>query len=162
MKLRFLILLMAVVLAYGQEKSKPDSVSVECAISTSDLVWTLGKASPKISVEARPRGVSSAMPALYLIASSRKGATSRQEYWAPFDFTTGSSTAAWQDLSTASRITTNLNPAELLWAQTKSSVWPSKSLSDIVSAGRYTLRLEVEVKDGKAFSSNPIEITIAK
>ena len=160
--LTFLILMTVVLVGYGQEKTVSTSPSVQCALKAPEVVWKLGKANPKISAEIRPIGTSLVMPAVYLTPLSKNRPSARQEYWAPFDLANGTSTASWQKLGAVPRISTDLKPLELLWAPTKSSVWPDQSPTELLPPGQYTLRIQIEIKDGKIFWSNPVKITVVK
>lgn len=136
-------------------------------IRTSHLEWRAEKEEATVSVEIRLQGTVeiTAWPSLRLVAVSKTPGPVQQEYWAPFDLTTGLGTKADQRLSPADGthpLSVRLVPSRLLWAATKSSVWPSQPLAKVVPGGNYVLRVQIEVEDGRTVSSNEVEISIAE
>jgi hypothetical protein len=87
----------------------------------------------------------------------KKEGAYQDAYWATFSVATGKSTSKWQKLSDEGKkkpLSIRLVPSELLWAPTKSSVWPSDVIRKAVPLGEYNLPLQFEVNTGKTFGSD--------
>jgi hypothetical protein len=86
-------------------------------------------------------------------------------FWAPFNLDgkpilPATPKVKWK--SGASRIQIRVAPDDLLWAPTKSSVWPSLRFSRAINPGRYRLLLHVEMIGHKPLESNEIEIIVSE
>lgn len=149
----------------NQEMGNDQSPKLKCTVSINNSRWRTGNQGAEISVEIQFQGTTelSVMPSVHLAALPKKHDLEQSEYWAPFAIPTGASTKEQQKVSAAGRVhSVRLAPTQLLWASTKSSVWPSQNFAKAVAPGRYSLQVELELTDGKVVSSNEIEITIAK
>jgi hypothetical protein len=139
--------------------------AIDCTIRTSHPIWRRDTDEATVSVEARVHGTNEVTLSsfLLLVAVSKSPGPLQEEYWAPFDIKTGSSTKARQRVLQTDKthpLSVRLAPSQLLWAATKSSVWPSNTLAETVPRGRYILRVEIELEGGKTVSSNEVEISI--
>jgi hypothetical protein len=107
----------------------------------------------------------SAVPSVRLTALPKKEGVYQDAYWAPFSVATGKSMSKWQKLSDEGKkkpLSIRLVPSELLWAPTKSSVWPSDAIRKAVPLGEYNLPLQFEVNTGKTFGSDKVRVPILK
>ena len=153
---------------YGWQENEDGQISkIKCTISTSDLTWRNEVAGTSVFVVTQCHGTSgfTVMPSLHLAPLTANSGLDHGEYWAPFNLTTGASTKESQTVSPSTETqirSVRLLPTKLLWAPTKSSVWPSQNFAKTVPSGRYRLRLEIEVNGGKTVSSNEIKINILK
>jgi hypothetical protein len=148
-----------------QGKKEGQSSKIKCTASTSDATWHSDNASATVLVEIHFQGTVQVklMPSLHLMALPKKHGLQQEEYWAPFDVTSGASTKENQKLDPAARArSVRLIPAELLWAPAKSSIWPSQDFSKTVPPGHYSLQVQLELKNGKTISSNEVSITVVK
>jgi hypothetical protein len=129
--------------------------------------WRFEKTGAAVALEIQFQGARelSVMPSLRLIALPKKHGLDQTEYWAPFNITNGASAKESQKLTPADGAkprSIRLVPAQLLWAPTKSSVWPSQDFAKTVPPGRYNLQVQLELSGGKTISSNEVEINIIK
>jgi len=153
---------------YGRQENEDGKNSqIKCTISTSDLTWHNEAAGTSVFVVTQCQGIRgfTVMPSLHLAPLPTPSGPDHGEYWAPFNLTTGASTKESQIVSPSTETqmrSVRLLPTKLLWAPTKSSVWPSQNFAKTVPYGRYSLRLELEVNGGKTVSSNEIKINILK
>lgn len=149
-----------------QEKSVDQIADIKCTITADKVHWHVKDKNVVISMEIEVRGTirSSVMPAVQLTALPKIGGLEQQEYWAPFSVATGKSTSDWQKLDFAAENahSVRLVLSELRWAPTKSSVWPSEAMKEVVPPGEYSLQVCLEVNKGKTFVSNEVQITILK
>src|SRR6266480_1158507 len=150
-----------------QEQGDDQSPKIQCTINTNDVKWETRKAGAEVSVEIQFEGTAelSVLPSVHLIALPKKHNLEQREYWAPFAVTTGASTKEKQRLTpvtAAHSLSVRVVPSQLLWAPTKSSVWPSHSFAKAVPPGQYGLQVQFELSDGKTISSNEVEIAIIK
>ena len=151
--------------AEDQKKAVVSESDIGCTITTTDANWDAKKATSVVSVEVEhPEFIrASAIPSVRLIALPRKEGIYQDEYWAPFNITTGASTKNWQKIANSIHaLSIHLNPFQLLWAPTKSSVWPAQAFSKTVPEGQYILQVQIEVNGAKTFLSNEVKITITK
>jgi hypothetical protein len=151
----------------GQENRDGQSSQIKCTISPSDLTWRNEAAGTSVFVAAQCQGIGgfTVLSSLHLTPLPTQSGPDHGEYWAPFNLTTGASTKKSQVVSPAAGTQTRsvrLLPTTLLWASTKSSDWPAQDFAKTVPAGRYILRLELEVNGGKTVASNEIQINILK
>jgi hypothetical protein len=151
----------------GQEKSVDQSSNIKCTIAADSVRWRAEDKTPAISIEIEVHGTinTSVMLAVQLTALPRKEGIYEEAYWAPFSIATGRSTSDWQKLGLSAEkrtVSIRLVPAELLWAPTKSSVWPSDTMAKTVPPGEYSLQVQIEVNRGKTFLSNEVNITILR
>lgn len=134
-----------------------------CMIKTDALEWHTSKAAAQVDVDIHLEGTSPAsiMPSLRLLSLSKEQGLNQDEYWAPFDVMTGTKTKKRQELA-AGHHTVRVHPNQLLWASTKSSVWPSDKLGKTVKPGRYVVQVQLELSDGRKVSSNGVTVTLLK
>jgi hypothetical protein len=147
------------------QQADDQSPKLKCTISTSDVNWRTGNEQAEVSVDIQFQGTTelSVMPSVHLIALPKKHGLEQSEYWAPFAVPAGASTKVKQKVSAGTGAHgVRLVPTHLLWAPTKSSVWPSQSFAKAVPTGRYSVQVQLELGDGKTVSSNEIEITVIK
>jgi len=144
-----------------QENADDQSPKIKCTISTNDVIWHLKSADAAV-VEFQFQGATdlSAMPSLHMTALPKKQGLDQNEYWAPFAIPSGASAKETQKLSPARSV--RLVPGRLLWAPTKSSVWPSQEFTKTVAPGEYSLQVQLETDGGKTISSNEVTITVLK
>ena len=105
------------------------------------------------------------LPSLFLTALPKKNDVGHPEYWAPFNIATGASSSEWQKFGPdvqAHLISVRLAPHRLLWASTKSSVWPSENIAKVVLPGVYSLQARIEIKGGKTVLSNEVRVMVLK
>jgi hypothetical protein len=151
-------------MAQGAEKGGRSMI--DCTMRTSNPIWRPGEEAT-ISVEIRfpGGGEFTVLSSVNLVAVPKTAGLLQEEYWAPFDIATGSSTKEWQKLQPTDETharSVRMVPSRLLWAATKSSVWPSQPLERAVPRGKYLLRVEFALEPGKTASSNEVEVTIAE
>lgn len=147
-----------------QENVNDHGLSIRCTIRTNEVIWHLKNPEAAI-VEFQFQGAGdlSAMPSLHMTALPKKQAMDKNEYWAPFAIPGGASTRETQRLSSARSVrSVRLVPGRLLWAPTKSSVWPSQEFTRTVPPGQYSLQAQLETDGGKTLSSNEVTITVLK
>lgn len=149
----------------GKDESKNPMIT--CSIRTYRVDWHLRSEDARVVVEIVFQGSSqiTALPSLHLIAVSKTEGPIQEEYWAPFDLTTGSILKKKQKVQPTGELhprSVRLFPSRLLWASTKSSVWPSQSFTKTVPRGRYRLRVQIELENGKSVSSNEVEINVTE
>lgn len=143
------------------------SATIHCVVHTSRHDWHVENDGATVSVEIRFEGISQIrmLPSLHLISVPKVQGSIGEEYWAPFDIAAGSTVKAKQLLrptgKTHSR-SVRVIPSRLLWAPTQSSVWPSQTFAKTVPAGRYVVRVQVELEGGETITSNEVEIGVAK
>jgi hypothetical protein len=144
-----------------QAKGQQQSPTIRCEIRTNDVTWHLKSADAAV-VEFQCQGATnmSAMPSLHMIALPKKQGLDQTEYWAPFAIPGGASTKNSQKLAPAP--SARLVPGRLLWAPTKSSVWPSQEFAKTVPPGEYTVQVQLEINSGETISSNEVTVTVAK
>jgi len=144
-----------------QEKGTDESPKIKCTISTNDVAWHL-KSADAVAVEFQFQGAAdlSAMPSLHMIALPKRHGLDQNEYWAPFAIPSGTSSKETQKLSPAGSV--RLVPGRLLWASTKSSVWPSQEFAKTVPPGEYSLQVQLEINGGKTISTNEVTVTVLK
>lgn len=140
---------------------------VRCSVSTTEVVWRSDGGNATISVELYFDAATQlrALPSIRLVTLPKREGLERAEYWAPFDIADSRSTTKTQTFEPSSetiRKPIRLVPSKLLWASTKSSVWPSREFAKTVPSGRYGLRIQLELDGGATLSSNEIEITVKK
>jgi hypothetical protein len=149
----------------GPVASIKQSSDIKCTITTDNLEWHVKDKPPVITVKFDFHGAINApvMPSVRLTALPRKEGIHQNAYWAPFTITTGKSMSEWQKLGFAAekkQLSISLVPSELLWASTKSSVWPSEAMAKTLLPGEYILQVQLEVSGGKTFVSNEIKILV--
>ena len=150
-----------------QEKGDNQSPKISCTISTNGVNWRSQKTGTAVTVHIQFQEAMelSVMTSLHLIALPKKHGLDQNEYWAPFAIANGASTKETQKLSSAgasSPLSDRLVPAQLLWAPTKSSVWPSQDFAKTVPPGEYGLQVQLEINGGKTISSNEVMVTVLK
>ena len=148
----------------GTDESRQSTI--DSTIRTTHHVWRAGEQAT-VFVEIRFRGAKQATvrPSLTLTSVQQTAAPVflQDQYWAPFDITTGSTGRERELLQSTDEtqpLSIRLVPSRLLWAASKSSVWPSQPLEKAVPRGKYLLRVEVEIEPGKTESSNEVAVTI--
>ena len=137
---------------------------IKCIISTNDMTWHSGSGDAAIAVEFQLQGATelSLMPSLHMTALPKRQGVDENEYWAPFAIPSGASTKETQKLRAAGVHSLRLVPGQLLWAPTKSSVWPSQQFAKIVPPGEYSLQVQLEIEKGGTITSNEGTVTVLK
>lgn len=151
----------------SQEKGDDQIPKIKCTINTNDVAWHSRSADATVAVEFQFQGATdlSVMPSLHMTALPKKQGLDQNEYWAPFAIPSGVSTKETQKLSPVGGPNTRslrLVPGRLLWAPTKSSVWPSQEFAKTVPPGEYSLQVQLEINGGTTISSNEVTITLLK
>ncbi len=150
-----------------QDKKGGEAPKFRCTISTSDVEWSPSSAKSAVSVRIQFERVTevSVMPSLHLIALPKRHGLSQVEYWAPFDVNSGATTKESQVLRVENKAITRsvrVIPTQLLWASTKSSVWPFQGFERTVRPGRYSVQVQLELAEGTTVRSNEVAITVVK
>jgi hypothetical protein len=150
-----------------QETREGQTPKVKCTISTTDVKWRLGGEHPAVSIHIQFQGAAevSVMPSIHLSALPKRHGLDQVEYWAPFNVNTGVTSRESQKVRAGSKSnarSVRVIPTQLLWAPTKSSVWPCQGFAKTVPPGRYSLRVELELVTGSTVRSNEIAITVVK
>lgn len=150
-----------------REKSNDQNPKIKCTISTNNVNWRSENTSAAVSVEIQFQGPTelSVMPSLRMIALPKTHGLDQNEYWAPFTIINGVNTKEAQKLSAvkgASTRSVRLVPVQLLWASTKSSVWPSQGFAKTVHPGDYSVEVQLEINGRKTICSNEITIAVLK
>jgi hypothetical protein len=169
-----LLLVVGCAATIGQASSVADrsmgehngrEAQVRCSVSTTDVVWPSDAGSVTVAPELYFEGPTQirALPSIRLVALPKRPGLEQAEYWAPFDLANGGTTTRAQTIKSSSesvRRPIRVVPGKLLWAPTKSSVWPSREFAKAVPRGHYGLRIQLELDGGETLSSNEIEITV--
>ena len=144
-----------------QAKGREQASTIRCEIKASDVTWHLKSVDAAVvGFQCQGPTDMSAMPSLHMIALPKKQGLDQTEYWAPFAIPSGASTKNSQKLSPAPSV--RLVPGRLLWAPTKSSVWPSQEFAKTVPPGEYSVQVQLEINSGETISSNEIKVTVLK
>lgn len=151
----------------SQEVGGKRSTEIRCTIATKDVRWRVGDKDTAVEVYIQSKGATdlSVLPSLHMILLPKKQGLDPNEYWAPFAIPNGASTKKTQKLSTtgdARTLSVRLVPARLLWASTKTSVWPSQEFAKIILPGKYSLNVQLEIDGGRTISSNGITVSVLK
>lgn len=144
-----------------QAKGQEQTPTIRCTIRTNDVSWHLKSADAAV-VEFQCQGATdmSAMPSLHMIALPKKQGLDQTEYWAPFAIPGGASTKNNQRINPG--LSVRLVPGRLLWAPTKSSVWPSQEFTKTVPPGEYSVQVQLEINSGETISSNEVTVAVLK
>jgi hypothetical protein len=146
-----------------------DTLPISCSISIAQKMWNSRNPSSlepiALQIQAKESTQERVMASIHLVAAASRNAEGlRDTYWAPFDIATGDATAEWHSLESVfdhnSRVI-HLRPSRLLWAPTKSSIWPSDGFNTI-PPGKYDLTVEIEGKTGGTVKSNAVRITLKR
>lgn len=137
---------------------------VKSTISTNMDKWQLGtnNATLTLQTDLTTTNGMTVLASIHLLTPDRKNAQIPVEYWAPFRLESGNASSKWLRIDSASspkQVKVNVIPANLKWAATKSSVWPSKSFTTLPT-GTYRLFVEIDSEDGVKYRSNEIVVTL--
>jgi hypothetical protein len=99
-----------------------------------------------------------------ILEEERAREGTRERYWAPFDLTRGTTRQANQEtrvtLDQKGQAGIDIDANKLFWSRRISSSWPAKSIFDVVPAGRYLLRIEIEMPEGHILVSREVLIAV--